>query len=129
MQEEGRVDEGGNSMRGGPRPLPRRAVVRSLSTMHMMGFTPLGFFETVSEGANLVEGAMSLPYAGEIVVAILWSGAQVLCHCDYCRMCTRPTHSNFKLLAVDEHRDCKHDQPWPSQQCDISAAGCNHKRT
>lgn len=32
--------------------------------MHMMGFTPLGFFETVSEGANLVEGAMSLPYAG-----------------------------------------------------------------
>lgn len=46
--------------------MPRRAVVRSLSTMHMMGFTPLGFFETVSEGANLVEGAMSLPYAGQM---------------------------------------------------------------
>lgn len=29
--------------------------------MHMMGFTPLGFFETVSEGDNLVEGHMSLP--------------------------------------------------------------------
>ena len=29
--------------------------------MHMMGFTPLGFFETVSEGDNLVEGRMSLP--------------------------------------------------------------------
>lgn len=40
---------------------PRRSVVRSLSTMHMMGFTPLGFFETVSEGDNLVEGHMSLP--------------------------------------------------------------------
>ena len=46
---------------GLPRRMPRRSVVRSLSTMHMMGFTPLGFFETVSEGANLVEGHMSLP--------------------------------------------------------------------
>ena len=68
MQEEGRVNDSVNSVPGGPRPLPRRAVVRCLSTMHMMGFTPLGFFETVSEGANLVEGAMSLPYAGEVAV-------------------------------------------------------------
>ena len=64
MQEEGRAVEGERQGQGGLRPMPRRAVVRSLSTMHMMGFTPLGFFETVSEGANLVEGDMSLPYAG-----------------------------------------------------------------
>lgn len=68
-QEEGRADNGDSSVRGGSRPLPRRAVVRSLSTMHMMGFTPLGFFETVSEGENLVEGAMSLPYAGQFHVS------------------------------------------------------------
>lgn len=60
-QEEGRSGEEGDVI-GDLLPRPsRRSVVRSLSTMHMMGFTPLGFFETVSEGDNLVEGHMSLP--------------------------------------------------------------------
>ena len=53
--------EGVDAVGALPRRMPRRSVVRSLSTMHMMGFTPLGFFETVSEGANLLEGRMSLP--------------------------------------------------------------------
>ena len=60
-QEEGRSGEAGDVVGHLPRRMPRRSVVRSLSTMHMMGFTPLGFFETVSEGDNLVEGRMSLP--------------------------------------------------------------------
>lgn len=60
-QEEGRSGEEGDLVGDLPQRRPRRSVVRSLSTMHMMGFTPLGFFETVSEGDNLVEGHMSLP--------------------------------------------------------------------
>lgn len=61
LQEEGRAGEGNEGSGGLQRRMPRRSVVRSLSTMHMMGFTPLGFFETVSEGENLVEGHMALP--------------------------------------------------------------------
>ncbi len=61
VQEEGRAQEGEGLSGGSARRMPRRSVVRSLSTMHMMGFTPLGFFETVSEGENLVEGHMALP--------------------------------------------------------------------
>ncbi|DBA92716.1 TPA: hypothetical protein ACH3X1_002925 [Trebouxia sp. C0004] len=61
LQEEGRAQEGEGLSGGSARRMPRRSVVRSLSTMHMMGFTPLGFFETVSEGENLVEGHMALP--------------------------------------------------------------------
>ncbi|KAL3137216.1 hypothetical protein ABBQ32_006768 [Trebouxia sp. C0010 RCD-2024] len=61
LQEEGRSGEEGDLVGDLPQRRPRRSVVRSLSTMHMMGFTPLGFFETVSEGDNLVEGHMSLP--------------------------------------------------------------------
>lgn len=61
IQEEGRAQEGEGLSGASARRMPRRSVVRSLSTMHMMGFTPLGFFETVSEGENLVEGHMALP--------------------------------------------------------------------
>ncbi|KAA6418939.1 MAG: hypothetical protein FRX49_11043 [Trebouxia sp. A1-2] len=61
LQEEGRAQEGEGLSGASARRMPRRSVVRSLSTMHMMGFTPLGFFETVSEGENLVEGHMALP--------------------------------------------------------------------
>ncbi len=61
VQEEGRAQEDEGLSGGSARRMPRRSVVRSLSTMHMMGFTPLGFFETVSEGENLVEGHMALP--------------------------------------------------------------------
>ena len=60
-QEEGRAGNSAESSLGLQRRMPRRTVVRSLSTIHMMGFTPLGFFETVSEGENLVEGHMALP--------------------------------------------------------------------
>lgn len=61
MQEEGRAGDSEGGQGGSTRRMPRRSVVRSLSTIHMMGFTPLGFFETVSEGENLVEGHMALP--------------------------------------------------------------------
>lgn len=61
MQEEGRAGDSEGGQGASTRRMPRRSVVRSLSTIHMMGFTPLGFFETVSEGENLVEGHMALP--------------------------------------------------------------------
>ena len=71
IQEEGRAQEGEGLSGGSARRMPRRSVVRSLSTMHMMGFTPLGFFETVSEGENLVEGHMALPTGTPAALACL----------------------------------------------------------
>ena len=55
MQEEGRL--GAEPERG----LEKHASYR------MLGFTPLGFFDTISEGDSMIEGAMTLP-SGEGLV-------------------------------------------------------------
>ena len=34
----------------------------------MLGFTPLGFFDTISEGDTMIEGAMTLPSGEGLVV-------------------------------------------------------------
>ena len=108
IQEEGRAQEGEGLSGGSARRMPRRSVVRSLSTMHMMGFTPLGFFETVSEGENLVEGHMALP-TGTLLLMHVSQPLPVLTQLSVLE-CGSRSRSNVRIanhLDIAAHCNCK----------------------
>ena len=108
IQEEGRAQEGEGLSGGSARRMPRRSVVRSLSTMHMMGFTPLGFFETVSEGENLVEGHMALP-TGTLLLMHVSQPLPVLTQLSVLE-CESRLRSNVRKashLDIAAHCNCK----------------------